>query len=384
MVDKQTVISLLSELVKIDSVNPWLVKGGAGEHAVAKAIAAWLEPVGVEITLDEVEDGRNNLVARLPGRGEGKSLALNAHLDTVGCAPWKERAFIPRLEGNRMVGLGSADDKGHCAVALLAMKALAQSGDRLGGDLYVALTVDEEGASIGTSHFVAHYHPDAALVLEPFGLGFVTVTHQGFGWLDVIVEGNPAHGSSPQTGVDAIAHMAEVITRLQRLYDEVYTPQAHPLNGVTVFHASTIEGGTDYATYPGGCRLGIEIGTQPGETIQARLDEIQAIFDQVRAAQPKFRGRVEVRLARNPFEAHGHERLLSILDAEFEKVLGKPLQQVGENAWADAALFQEAGIPTLMLGASGKNFHAPDEWVNLDELVTLEGIIENTARQFCA
>ena len=73
-----------------------------------------------------------------------------------------------------------------------------------------------------------------------------------------------------------------------------------------------------------------------------------------------------------------------MLTSELEKEIGQKVQLVGENAWGDAALFQEAGIPTLMLGAEGGNFHAPQEWVSLPELEKLAKIIEATVQRFCA
>jgi len=384
MANEQEVINLVSSLVQIDSVNPWLVQGGAGEASVVRFISTWLEPYGAKIQLEEVEKGRYNLVARLPGSGIGKSLCLYAHTDTVGYELWRGRALNPWIEGDRLFGLGSADDKGHCAVAMLALKSITENKIKLGGDLWLALLIDEEGTSSGAFDFVKQHKPDGVIVLEPSVLGRITVTHQGFGWLDVIVKGKAAHGSAPDVGVDAILHMSEVISRLGKLDREKYAPTADPLNGKIVFHTGVISGGTDYATYPAECSLGIEIGTQPGETIQDRVNEIQAIFEDVKKTYPNFQGEVQIRLAREPFSTKNHQSLWDILASQVEKVTGLQAKAVGENAWGDAAIFQEAGIPTLMLGAKGDNFHAPEEWVSISELSQLEEIIEATVTQFCS
>jgi acetylornithine deacetylase/succinyl-diaminopimelate desuccinylase-like protein len=384
MFTQSELVALLSDLIRIDSSNPWLVKGSPGEAQLGEYIKKWLEPVGVEVWLEDVEAGRKNLIARYAGSGTGRSLCLYAHLDTVGYALWPERALAPRVEGDRLYGLGAADDKGHCAVAMLMLKSLVEGKVRPRGDVWLVFPIDEEGPSSGSMHFVKHYHPDAALVLEPFGLGRISVTHQGFGWLDLHVKGRAAHGSAPEVGIDAIAYMAEVINRLRRLDQEKFASTAHPLNGKTVFHTSTIQGGTDYATYPEGCTLGIEIGTQPGETIDVRVVEIEAIFAEIRALYPDFNGDVLVKLARDPFEARGHEALWEVLSTHIEKELGGPPIPAGENAWGDAALFQQAGIPTLMLGAYGENLHAPDEWVAIPDLMKLGKILVATAQEFCS
>ena len=384
MIKEQKIIDLTSDLIKINSVNPWLVKDGAGEAQLGSYIAEWLEPLGLDVWLEEVEDGRKNLIARLNGTGGGKSLCLYAHLDTVGFSLWKDRALTPVVKGDRLYGLGSGDDKGHCAIAMLVLKSLVEEKVNLSGDVWMILPIDEEGTSSGSMHFVKNYKPDAAIILEPFGLGSISITHQGFGWLDIIVNGKAAHGSAPEVGVDAIVHMAEVITRLNRLDQEKYAKTPHPLNDKTVFHTGTIVGGTDYATYPGSCVLGIEIGTQPGETIQDRIDEIEAIFSEVKSIYPKFEAQINVKIARDPFNTQGSEALWDILSVEIEKVIGKPVKASGENAWGDAALFQDAGIPTLSIGAYGENFHAPDEWVSISDLVKLGKILEATTKRFCA
>ena len=384
-VEVSEVATLVSSLVRIDSVTPWLIPGGAGEMEAARFIADWLEPLGVEVTIEEPEPGRANLMARWKGTGGGRTLCLNAHTDTVGYAAWPDTARIPRIEGDLMLGLGAADDKGHCAAALLALKSAVLSGRRLRGDLILALVADEEGASIGTEYLVRHHHSeiDGALVLEANGLNNVLVTHQGFGWIDIVVHGTAAHGSAPDKGVDAIVHMAEVVRRLHQLDRDTFQPHPHPMNGRTVFHTGTIAGGTDYATYPDRCILGIEIGSQPGETLQNRVREIEKIFAEVAAQEPGFRGEINVRIDRNPFEAKGHEVLWDALSRAIANVTGSPAKKLGDNAWMDAALMQEAGIPTMVTGASGGNFHAPDEWVSLSELSHLADILRETAFSYC-
>lgn len=382
-VQEPEIEELLSDLVRIDSVTPWLIPDGAGEAAVARFIADWLAPTGVEVTLEEVEPGRPNVVARLPGSGAGPSLCLNAHEDTVGYRNWADRALRPERRGDRLIGIGVADDKSSVAIGLLALRELAASGVRLAGDVVVACTVDEEGASIGTADLVRRHRYDAAIILEPEAVGRAIVEHQGFGWVDILVHGRAAHGSAPDDGIDAIVHMAEVVRGLAEL-DARFAAAPDPLNGRTVVHTSTIAGGTDYATYPSQCSLGIEIGTQPGEKLAARIADIEAIFERCRRQIPGFSAEVSTRIERDPFRASGHEALLAAAGRATERVAGRPLEAFGMNAWTDAAFMQAAGIPTILLGALGGNFHAPDEWVSLPECLQMVEIIRLTALEMCA
>jgi acetylornithine deacetylase/succinyl-diaminopimelate desuccinylase-like protein len=383
MITEDAAAKLLEDMVRIESVTPWLIPDGSGERPVAEAMAAWLSDLAVQVTLDEIEPGRVNLIARLPGSGGGPTLCVNAHLDTVGYASWADRALSPWTEGDRMYGLGVADDKSGCVAALLAMRSLVESDTNLKGDLLVTLVADEEGISIGTEDAVRRYPMDAAIVLEPDELPKGIVEHQGFGWIDVIVHGKPAHGSAPDDGIDAIVHMAEVIQRLDRLDREIFRKNPDPLNGRTVFHTGTIKGGTDYATYPSRAVLGIEIGTQPGEHLSDRVREIEGIFSEIAQSLPGFRGEVDVKVDRDPFKAEGHEPLLAALDAAATSVIGRPFDPCGLNAWTDAALLQNAGIPTVLIGSAGGNYHSPDEWASISELASLANIVEGAVTRFC-
>ena len=383
MITQDASAKLLEELVRIESVTPWLIPDGSGEGPIARAMSTWLSDMPVEVTLDEIQPGRVNLIARLRGSGGGPTLCVNAHSDTVGFANWAERALSPWVEGDRMYGLGVADDKSGCVAALLALRSLVESGVTLKGDLLVACVADEEGVSIGTEDLIERHPMDAAIVIEPDALPRGIVEHQGFGWIDLIVHGKPAHGSAPDDGIDAIVHMAEVVGRLDRMDREIFRTQPDQLNGRTVFHTGTIKGGTDYATYPAKAVLGIEIGTQPGEHLSDRVKEIELIFADLAQTLPGFSAEVDVKLDRDPFKAEGHEPLLAALDEAAISVIGRPFEPSGLNAWTDAALLQNAGVPTVLIGSAGGNYHAPDEWASISELTSLANIVERAVTLFC-
>lgn len=379
----EQVKQLLTRLVTIESVTPWLIPTGSGEAAVARYIADWLADIGAEIEIVEVEPGRPNVLARLRGSGGGPTLCLNAHTDTVGFDGWPAEALVPRIDGDIMYGLGAADDKSGVAAAMLALRALAESGTKLRGDLLIACVADEEGVSIGSEHLAAtHDHIDACIVIEPQPTENLVVEHQGFGWIDVICHGVAAHGCVPDQGVDAIAHLAQVITRMRAHDRAVFEPKPSPMSGRTVFHTGTITGGTDYATYPNYAKVGIEIGTQPGEHLSDRVSEIERMFAEVAQMERGFKGEVVVRLEREPFVASGHEALQEVVVGAVTEVLGHPPTITGMNGWTDAALMQAAGIPTLLMGSLGGNFHTAGEWTSISGLVQLCDILVRTATRY--
>jgi acetylornithine deacetylase len=386
-VPPQEAVDLLTAMVAVESVTPWLIPTGSGEGALADFIAERLAGTGAEIEIVEVQPGRPNVLARLRGTGGGPTLCINAHTDTVGFANWPQEALVPRQDGDILYGLGVADDKSGVAAGMLALQSLARSGRRLRGDLLLACVADEEGVSIGSEHLAQQYRDgqikiDAAIVIEPQPTENLVVEHQGFGWIDIIAHGVAAHGCVPEIGRDAIVYLAEVITRLHDLDNVAYVPTASRMSGRTVFHTGTISGGTDYATYPNRATLGIEIGTQPGEHLSDRVAEIEAIFADIAVTEPDFRGEVVVRLDRDPFQAAGHEHLQETVATAMRDVLGHEPKITGMNGWTDAALMQEAGIPTVLIGATGGNYHAPGEWLSVSEFVKLCAIVEKAAVSF--
>jgi len=383
-VNPRQVTDLLGALIKIDSVSPSLVPSGPGEAKFASFGGDWLADTGAEIEIVETDPGRPNLLARLRGTGGGPTLCLVAHSDTVGFDGWPEEALVPRVDGDKIYGLGSSDDKAGCAAAMLVLRSLAEHGERLRGDLLVACVADEEGGSLGSECLANRGGIDAAIVLMPFRNDELVVEHQGFGWVDIITHGVAAHCGELEIGVDAIMHLAEVLTRLHQLDRSTF--EAHPslLNGRTVFHAGTISGGTSYSTYPGSAKLGLRVGTQPGEHLSDRLAEIDAIFAEVARTEPGFSADVVIRLTREPFVAQGHEVLQEMVGKAMSQVLGKQPKIAGMNGWTDAAVLQGAGIPTLLLGSPGGNYHVPNEWASISGVVKLCQILENVARQYLA
>lgn len=138
---------LLADLVRIDSINPDMVEGAAGEREIARYVGGWLEDAGLEVEVEEVAPGRFNTVGIARGSGGGKSLLLNAHMDTVGVAGM-ERPFEPAVENGRLHGRGSYDMKAGLAAIMLAGADAAGAGLR--GDVIVTAVADEEVSSIGS------------------------------------------------------------------------------------------------------------------------------------------------------------------------------------------------------------------------------------------
>src|SRR2546422_2000877 len=123
---------LICELVRIESVNPDLVASGSGETQIARFVASWLSDAGLAIEIVEPVPGRPSVVGVLRGTGGGRSLMLNAHMDTVGAGGMSD-AFSPRVEGGPVYGRGAYDMKASLAAIMIAAREAVKL--RLRGDL---------------------------------------------------------------------------------------------------------------------------------------------------------------------------------------------------------------------------------------------------------
>ncbi|MHA6667845.1 ArgE/DapE family deacylase [Homoserinimonas sp. A447] len=371
---------LLAELIAIDSSNPDLVPGAAGESAIADHVGDWLGARGFEIHRLEERPGRPSIVAIAAGTGGGRSLMLNGHLDTVTLAGYDGDPLEPVIRDGSMFGRGAFDMKGGMAAMMVAAADAAARPHA--GDIILALVADEEYGSAGTEEVLRSFTADAAIVTEPSHLE-VTLAHRGFAWFDVTIEGVAAHGSRPDLGVDAIAKAGYLLVEIDKWADSLAAGPAHPVLGPGSVHASMITGGEELSSYPARCTVSIERRTVPGENADTVEAELRRMLEGIRAVQPEFRYAISRGIERHPFQADESEAIVQATLAAVESVTGLPAVRRGEPFWTDCALLAEAGIPCLLFGVDGGGAHAATEWVTLRSLETVTQVLTDVITDYC-
>lgn len=366
-------IDILRDLIAIDSVNPSLVPGGAGEAEIARYIASKLRAMRIDAVIEEAAPGRANVIAVLEGKTRGPSLMLCGHSDTVG-VEGMSAPFDPVERDGRMYGRGSQDMKGGVAAILGAVQRLADEGLQR-GSVIVAIVADEEYASIGAEALVKKWSADAAIVTEPTDLA-IGIGHKGFEWVEVTTEGVAAHGSRPEDGVDAIAHMGRVLARFERL-DQSFAARPHPLLGRPSLHASLIGGGRELSTYPDRCTLHVERRTVEGEDAGVLGRETEELLEELRGEDPKFRATSKFLFTRSPYVTPRDHSLPLLL----REIAGTEARAM--SFWTDAAILGAAGMPSVVFGPGGAGLHGIDEYVRVDEVIACADALVNVVRRFC-
>lgn len=369
---KNRIVNLLSELVKINSVNAAL-SGGPGEKEISGFIARYLANLKLNPKIQRTGADGANVVAVIPGINRDGSLLLNGHLDTVG-VEGMSAPFSLRQEGDKLYGRGTYDMKGSIAVMLL----LAEYFTRHPPPISVLFTfvADEENRSTGMEYLLNRWLPEifpspsGGIFLEPTELD-IGMSHKGFSWYEIEVIGKAAHGSRPSEGVDAILPLKSALEELSAIQSELLDVAEDPLLGHATLHASVIEGGTALSVIPGRSRLQWERRTLPKES-QSRLNlELERVIQAVKS----FPGNHDVKgreiFLRPPHEVSKEAKILTCLkDASPQSKL------VGLSFWSDAALCGKAGIPSVLFGPTGHGAHATDEWVSLKSLIRVYDILK--------
>jgi acetylornithine deacetylase len=361
------IVKLLSELVRINSVNLTL-SHGPGEGEIARFIQHRLDELELHSEIQTVTTNRHNVIAVVPGNDPGRSLLLNGHLDTVGVEGMDD-PFTLRQQDDRLYGRGAYDMKGSLAVMLL----LAEYFTRQPPPLNILLTFvgDEEDKSLGMDYLVENWlpkfspPPTGAIFLEPTEED-IGVCHKGFSWYELEVTGKAAHGSRPQEGIDAILPLRSALNELNKIQAELLNQEPDPLLGHALLHSSIVAGGSELSMIPSCSHLQWERRTLPGETQQDLDTELERTVQAVKNHPGNHEVQGRQLFLRPSYKVPANAEILIRLQKASPQSAA-----VGFSFWADSALAGMAGIPSLLYGPVGHGAHAVDEWVSLKSLLNI-------------
>ena len=358
------------------------------EAGVAQVLEDFLRRDGISAVRRPVVDGRENLIATLPGRAPGRPLLmLNGHMDTVPpSASMRYPAFAAEIHDGRLWGRGSVDMKGAVAALATAFVALRRAGVRPPRPVVFAAVVAEESGNLGTAALGRDGPPaDVAVVGEPSSLTIIPA-HRGVYRCELAVHGRAAHGSTPELGLNAIVQAARLIVALDERLPEMWRGQRHAVLGGPSVNIGTIRGGIATNVVPDRCEFTFGKRYVPGDSPERIRADLEAVIaGSIGAGQADIvRDEVFEAVARPPLDLPADHPLTRTLRESIEAVTGRPAAVGRFQAFTDAAVLQAAGTPSVVFGPGDLALaHTDEEHVPLDALHAAARIYARTALRLC-
>ena len=391
---RDDLVALLQKLVRVPTVNP------PGDHyaAITAELARQLAAAGLRVRRLRASPEpsglpRYNVVGFLDA-GAPKTVHFNAHYDVVPAGGvWRHRSpFHPVVEEGWIYGRGTADMKGSIASLILALRALRATGVRPRCNVEVSFTADEETDSLLGADWLVRQVPlraDYVIVMEGGEGASIGCGHNGVVWLNVTVHGRPAHGSTPEKGINALEAMSALVLALRQHHKELArrrfrTPSGkimHPTLNVGGVFAATAGGKIN--TVPAGASFSIDRRVLATETVTAAEAELRAFLRTAARRIPRCRITVEKVSENHPcFRAPTHPFFAALADSVRRVRGGRPRPYVS-TGFNDMHFFaRHLGLPVLGYGPGGREAHAIDERAHVRTLVDCARIYVDLLTRF--
>ena len=368
---------LARELVRIDSSDP-----GAYEGEIERFVKEWLErrlerlphDLAAQVRIDELEalPGRTELMATIPGTSDEPRLVLSSHLDTVTLGDGWDEGIDPLgglVRDDRLYGRGACDMKSGLASAMVAfsraLERVAHEGHLPRRALSLMCSVDEEdfmrgveaaisAGWVGSDEWVVDTEPTDAQI---------QVAHKGRTWFEVTMTGVTAHASQPWKGADAIAAMAEAVSRIRRGIEA--QPEHSELGRSTVTFGQ-IEGGYRPYVVPDSCKVWIDMRLVPPCDTAAATRIVEEALRAAEREVPGTHGSYVITGDRPAIERDPDSPLLASLLAATEQACGSPAEIGIFTGYTDTAVIAgTCGNKNCMSYGPGSLAlaHKPNEYV---------------------
>lgn len=365
--EKEKRIAILQDVIKIRSVNN-------NEAEVTDYYAKLLQTHGIDSTKINYQEGRDNLVATIKKGNSKKVLGLSGHMDVVDAgdeSQWKFPPYEAVIDDNKLYGRGSTDMKSGLTAMVIAMIELAEEEVSFDGTVKLLATVGEEIGELGAQQLTeAGYADDLTglLIGEPTKYNLM-YAHMGSINYSVISRGKEAHSSMPEQGFNAINHLNEFITRVNKEMATIAENYVNEDLGRTIHNVTVIKGGNQVNSIPSYAELQGNIRSIPNFSNDEVKSLLTTIINELNEGSD-YKLELSIDFNKIPVKADKNSALIQAVQDQFEK----PLPLVTAAGTTDAAEFTKSentfdfvvfgpGEPTLP--------HQINEYVEIDNYLDM-------------
>lgn len=392
MPTRLTTLDMIKALIETPSVSSGLPELDMSNRPVVDLLANWLETEGFKIEIQPLpqQPGKANLIAIKGDIHTPGGLVLSGHTDTVPCDPklWRHDPFRLYEDGNKLMGLGSADMKSFFALSITAARAFDAGAFKQ--PLILLATADEETSMQGAQALsasstlipaiAAHgLKSRAAVIGEPTGLKPMRM-HKGVMMERISVHGRSGHSSNPALGHNALEGMQKVLTELLAFRAELQRQYQSPLFEVPVptLNLGHIHGGDNPNRICGDCLLDIDIRPLPGMDLEELRAILHARLNGLFAGSPL---RIEFTTLFDGLPAMETPADTEVVRV-MERLTGCPAGAIAFGT--EAPYLQQLGMDVVVLGPGNIDVaHQPDEYLDSGQIKPTIELLERLIRSQC-
>lgn len=397
-VKQEEIVAMSCDVINIPSPT-------GEELQMAEYMQRALQQLGLNVTWQEVEEGRANVVGRWTGSGGGKNLMFNGHMDTSNTGRedfltgigYKPNAVV---KNGMIYGLGIYNMKGALVCYTNAVKALQRSGVRLKGDVIIAAVAGEiektqwgefkgkeyRGYGFGTHYLVNHgILPDMCILGEPTDM-HVVLEHFGSMWVRISCTGIYVHTAfcEGREEMNSIRRMYELMERIMKWIDQWGKKAAYGGKKGLV-NLGGIRGGHAWraSRTPEKTDLFLDVRVPPTIPMNEARRDIQQVFLELEREHPDWGLEFETYVSVPGARISEEHELIQTIDRNHARIMGKPPEREVVTWCSDASVLSRYGVETVNYGPSSGPRDKEGEKVSIQTLVDITKIYALTAAELC-
>ncbi len=366
---KQEIVDFACKLINARTDNP-----PGNEILAVRVVEEFFQSLQIPYEIFEKEKGRANIVGYI-GRRDGQpaapSLLVACHLDVVPAGDgWQGNPFEAWIENGRIYGRGASDNKGQMASLMAVARYLKEHESKLKGQFILVGAADEErGSALGLEYLLNECGIRADYAIIPdvaHNMQLIDVTEKGALFVEITSHGKQAHGSRPESGINAIWNMIALLERVKHFQ---FNRTSHPLHTPPTLNLGSIHSGTAPNIVPAVCTAQLDIRYLPEDSPDNIIGGIQTLIKEVESQRPA-RFDLKIVSSQPPSAVPADNPLVGTISKHTEVVLGKKPQPRGMSGTTVTKQLIQKGITAVGFGpGDDTEAHAANESIGIQELV---------------